>query len=56
MQAQVKKPCVCVGRSRNPLALGMWHEVRLERVGRKGTMWLDDAHAVSGESPVSRTN
>uniref|UniRef100_A0A8C4WPH5 Agrin n=1 Tax=Eptatretus burgeri TaxID=7764 RepID=A0A8C4WPH5_EPTBU len=43
-------------RSRNPLALGMWHEVRLERVGRKGTMWLDDAHAVSGESPGEHTS
>uniref|UniRef100_UPI00358F484E agrin-like n=1 Tax=Myxine glutinosa TaxID=7769 RepID=UPI00358F484E len=43
-------------RSRNSLALGMWHEVRLERVGRKGTMWLDDGHAVSGESPGEHTS
>ncbi|KAB0399504.1 hypothetical protein E2I00_015817 [Balaenoptera physalus] len=40
-------------RSKEPVALGAWTRVSLERNGRKGAMRVDDGPRVLGESPVS---
>nr|XP_023491854.1 agrin isoform X6 [Equus caballus] len=41
-------------RSKEPVALGTWTRVSLERSGRKGAMRVDDGPRVLGESPKSR--
>ncbi|XP_057412484.1 agrin isoform X1 [Balaenoptera acutorostrata] len=41
-------------RSKEPVALGAWTRVSLERNGRKGAMRVDDGPRVLGESPKSR--
>lgn len=40
-------------RSKEPVALGTWTRVSLERNGRKGAMRVGDGPRVLGESPVS---
>ncbi|XP_032503144.1 agrin isoform X2 [Phocoena sinus] len=42
-------------RSKEPVALGAWTRVSLERNGRKGAMRVDDGPRVLGESPVPHT-
>ncbi|XP_070111716.1 agrin isoform X13 [Equus caballus] len=42
-------------RSKEPVALGTWTRVSLERSGRKGAMRVDDGPRVLGESPVPHT-
>ncbi|KAF4018543.1 hypothetical protein G4228_009925 [Cervus hanglu yarkandensis] len=42
-------------RSKEPVALGAWTRVSLERNGRKGAMWVGDGPRVLGESPVPHT-
>lgn len=41
-------------RSKEPVALGAWTRVSLERNGRKGAMRVGDGPRVLGESPVSQ--
>ncbi|XP_035881034.1 agrin isoform X9 [Phyllostomus discolor] len=41
-------------RSKEPVALGTWTQVSLERNGRKGAMRVSDGPRVQGESPKSR--
>uniref|UniRef100_I3LGD9 Agrin n=1 Tax=Sus scrofa TaxID=9823 RepID=I3LGD9_PIG len=41
-------------RSKEPVALGVWTRVSLERNGRKGAMRVGDGPRVLGESPKSR--
>ncbi|XP_067572597.1 agrin isoform X4 [Pseudorca crassidens] len=41
-------------RSKEPVALGAWTRVSLERNGRKGAMRVNDGPRVLGESPKSR--
>lgn len=45
--------CPLLARSKEPVALGTWTRVSLERSGRKGAMRVDDGPRVLGESPVS---
>uniref|UniRef100_A0A8C2YQ89 Agrin n=1 Tax=Chinchilla lanigera TaxID=34839 RepID=A0A8C2YQ89_CHILA len=40
-------------RSKEPVAIGIWTKVSLERNGRKGAMRVGDGPRVLGESPVS---
>lgn len=40
-------------RSKEPIALGTWVRVFLERNGRKGALQVGDGPRVLGESPVS---
>lgn len=40
-------------RSKEPIALGTWIRVSLERNGRKGALRVGDGPRVLGESPVS---
>ncbi|XP_011384341.1 agrin isoform X2 [Pteropus vampyrus] len=42
-------------RSKEPVALGTWTRVSLERNGRKGAMRVGDGPRVLGESPVPHT-
>ncbi|XP_016077395.1 PREDICTED: agrin-like isoform X3 [Miniopterus natalensis] len=42
-------------RSKEPVALGTWTRVSLERNGRKGAMRIGDGPRVLGESPVPHT-
>ncbi|XP_073654199.1 agrin isoform X7 [Tursiops truncatus] len=42
-------------RSKEPVALGAWTRVSLERNGRKGAMRVNDGPRVLGESPVPHT-
>ncbi|OWK08383.1 hypothetical protein Celaphus_00011080 [Cervus elaphus hippelaphus] len=42
-------------RSKEPVALGAWTRVSLERNGRKGAMRIGDGPRVLGESPVPHT-
>uniref|UniRef100_A0A4X1W8R0 Agrin n=1 Tax=Sus scrofa TaxID=9823 RepID=A0A4X1W8R0_PIG len=42
-------------RSKEPVALGVWTRVSLERNGRKGAMRVGDGPRVLGESPVPHT-
>ncbi|XP_032969711.1 agrin isoform X2 [Rhinolophus ferrumequinum] len=42
-------------RSKEPVALGTWTSVSLERNGRKGAMRVGDGPRVLGESPVPHT-
>ncbi|XP_058408542.1 agrin isoform X2 [Diceros bicornis minor] len=42
-------------RSKEPVALGTWTRVSLERSGRKGAMRVGDRPRVLGESPVPHT-
>ncbi|XP_057605475.1 agrin isoform X2 [Hippopotamus amphibius kiboko] len=42
-------------RSKEPVALGAWTRVSLERHGRKGAMRVGDGPRVLGESPVPHT-
>lgn len=42
-------------RSKEPVALGAWTRVSLERNGRKGAMRVGDGPRVLGESPVPHT-
>ncbi|KAG8505493.1 LOW QUALITY PROTEIN: Agrin, partial [Galemys pyrenaicus] len=42
-------------RSQEPVALGAWTRVALERSGRKGSLRIGDGQRVLGESPVPHT-
>uniref|UniRef100_A0A8C2YQ92 Agrin n=1 Tax=Chinchilla lanigera TaxID=34839 RepID=A0A8C2YQ92_CHILA len=42
-------------RSKEPVAIGIWTKVSLERNGRKGAMRVGDGPRVLGESPVPHT-
>ena len=45
--------CPFLSRSKEPVALGTWTRVFLERNGRKGAMRVNAGPRVQGESPVS---